>query len=142
MPDSDSPSPRPPRIDPLVDADPLYRLERNQNSTRNAIGFAIAVPMLTFLTAFVVAMISRTLGGPLCSAGRATWICSRRFEILFPLLPGLVSVGGTFLAAFITYRVWSRYGRWRPWLAILWVLVPFTLFWITSTGPILIIGQK
>ena len=99
------------RMDPHAEFDPLFRLERNRTSTHNAISYAVAVPAITFLVAFVIAMISRTMGG-------------------------------TLLGAWITYRVWAHYGRWRPWLAILWVLVPFTLLWMTSFGTMLIIGHR
>ena len=112
------------RMDPHAEFDPLFRLERNRTSTHNAISYAVAVPAITFLVAFVIAMISRT------------------FEVLFPAIPGAVALGGTLLGAWITYRVWAHYGRWRPWLAILWVLVPFTLLWMTSFGTMLIIGHR
>ena len=130
------------RMDPHAEFDPLFRLERNRTSTHNAISYAVAVPAITFLVAFVIAMISRTMGGPLCNAGVSTWSCSRTFEVLFPAIPGAVALGGTLLGAWITYRVWAHYGRWRPWLAILWVLVPFTLLWMTSFGTMLIIGHR
>ncbi|WJZ03935.1 hypothetical protein [Corynebacterium freiburgense] len=122
--------------------DPLERLERNQSSTRQAIAFAIAVPVVTFLTAFIIAIISRTSGGPLCDAGISDWICSRQYEILFPIIPGVIALSGTLLAAWITYVKWRSYGRWRPWLAIIWVLMPFTLAWMTGFGTMLIIGQR
>ncbi|MEZ2122049.1 MULTISPECIES: hypothetical protein [unclassified Corynebacterium] len=124
------------------EADPLLRLERNNSSTRQAIVFALAVPPLTFLTAFVIAMISRAHGGPLCDAGTSIWICSRTYEILFPVIPGLVTLGGTFGAAYITYRRWARYERWRPWLAALWPLMLFSLAWITGVGTMAVIGSS
>ena len=52
------------RMDPHAEFDPLFRLERNRTSTHNAISYAVAVPAITFLVAFVIAMISRTMGGP------------------------------------------------------------------------------
>ncbi|MDO4684924.1 MAG: hypothetical protein Q4A92_00095 [Corynebacterium sp.] len=125
-----------------VQDDPLIRLERNQSSTRQAIAFAISVPVLTFLTAFIIAIISRTNGGPLCDAGISDWICSREYEIIFPLVPGIIAFSGTILAAWITYLKWRSYNRWRPWLAIIWFLMPFTLAWMTGFGTMLIIGQR
>ncbi|WP_370625807.1 hypothetical protein [Corynebacterium sp. TAE3-ERU16] len=124
------------------EADPLLRLERNNSSTRQAIIYALAIPPLTFLTAFVVAMISRAQGGPLCDAGTSSWICSRTYEILFPVIPGTVTLGGTLGAAWITYRRWARYERWRPWLAALWPLMLFTLAWITGVGTMAVIGSS
>lgn len=124
------------------EADPLLRLERNNTSTRQAIIYGFTVPVLTFLTAFVVATISRTQGGPLCDAGTADWICTRTHEILFPVIPGIVATGGTLGAAWITYRRWARYERWRPWLAALWPLMLFTLGWITSVGTMAVIGSS
>ncbi|MBI8999865.1 hypothetical protein JDV76_02595 [Corynebacterium sp. CCM 8864] len=124
------------------EADPLLRLERNNSSTRQAIIYAFSIPPLTFLTAFVVAMISRTQSGPLCDAGTSDWICSRTYEILFPVIPGLVTLGGTLGAAWITYRRWARYERWRPWLAALWPLMLFTLAWTTGVGTMAVIGSS
>lgn len=131
-----------PPPNPADPDDPLVRLERNVDSTRQAISFAVAVPALTFLTAFIIAIISRTTGGPLCDAGISDWICSRQYEILFPLVPGAIALFGTILAAWITYAKWRSYQRWRPWLAIIWFLMPFTLGWMTGFGTMLIIGQR
>lgn len=123
------------------DADPLLRLERDRKSSRYALGFAISVPLVTFLVGFVIAITSRTLGGPLCVAGKSTWICSRTFEILFPVVPGSIALLGVLIAAWITYRTWANYGRWRPWLAIIWFLMPFSLTWLTGFGTMAVVGQ-
>lgn len=129
------------RSDLELEIDPLYRLERNERSTHHAIAYAIMVPVITAALGLALALISRGRGGPICDAGQATWICSRTFEILFPLVPWLFSFGGFIGAAVITYRQWSRCLRWRPWLAIMWVLGPFTMGWGTAFGTLLIVGQ-
>ncbi|APT85720.1 membrane protein [Corynebacterium aquilae DSM 44791] len=122
--------------------DPLARLERNENSTKSAIAYCVAIPVLTIIVAFGIALSSRAVGGPICDAGVSTWLCSRRFEILFPVVPGLVAFGGLLGAGWMTYRTWSKGVRWRPWLASMWWLLPFTLLWMTSTGTIAILGQR
>ncbi|PRQ11109.1 hypothetical protein C1Y63_08025 [Corynebacterium sp. 13CS0277] len=122
--------------------DPLARLERNENSTRMAILYCVAIPVLTGIVAFAVALTSRAAGGPLCDAGVSSWLCSRTFEILFPVIPGCVALGGVLGSSFLTYWTWRQGVRWRPWLASMWFLMPFFLLWMTSTGTIAILGQK
>lgn len=126
-------------FDPLLD--PLYRLEVHRRSTIQAMVFALVIPAVTLATALAIAFVSRGIGGPLCEAGLATWLCTRTAQIVFPVVPGLIALGGTITAALITYFKWARYNRWRPWLAIIWFLMPFSLFWIVSTGTILILGH-
>lgn len=122
--------------------DPLARLERNENSTKLAIFYCAAVPFLTVIVAFGVALFSRAIGGPLCDAGVSTWLCTRTSEILFPVIPGIVALSGLLGSSFLTYWTWKKGVRWRPWLASMWWLMPFFLLWMTSTGTIAILGQR
>lgn len=122
--------------------DPLLRLERHQRSGKQAIAFGLAVPILTLLTAFVVAGVSRVRGGPICDAGESTWICTRNFEILYPLIPWGVSLIGFGAGLFITLRKWKTYQAWRHWLVMVWFLSIFCIGWFIATGHMLIIGAK
>lgn len=106
-----------------------------------ALGYALSIPVLTFFTAFIVAAISRSAGGPLCDAGLASWICSRRFEILFPVISDAVAFAGVLGCAWICYLQWRKQGDWKPWLAVLWAVMPFSLLWFTATGTMAIIGH-
>ncbi|WP_238597052.1 hypothetical protein [Corynebacterium heidelbergense] len=137
LPPSDRPGP-PSQLD--YEADPLLRLEHNERSTRQAIRYFIAVPVVTLLTALVIALISRGLGGPYCDDG-VGWLCSRSAQIWFAVLPGLISIGGFFGAAWICYLKWKNHTRWRPWIGVVWFLMPFMLMWVTSTGALLLLGH-
>ena len=104
------------RMDPHAEFDPLFRLERNRTSTHNAISYAVAVPAITFLVAFVIAMISRTMGGPLCNAGVSTWICSRTFEGALRTMASLASniMGARTLHAAVDDELWHDAHYWSP----------------------------
>ncbi|WP_225976638.1 MULTISPECIES: DUF4133 domain-containing protein [Corynebacterium] len=121
--------------------DPLAWFEHSRRSSRRAIAYALTIPLLTVLTGLVIALISRAQGGPICEAGLSTWICSRGYEIMFSLVPLGVALAGTFGAFWITYRTWARYGAWRPWLAIIWVLIPASLAWMTGFGWMFVNGH-
>ena len=64
-----------------LEFDPLLRLERRHKSSVAAVVWGFATPILTILTGLLVAVIGRASGGPLCEAGRATWLCTRWSEI-------------------------------------------------------------
>lgn len=124
-----------------LEMDPLLRLEDNRKSVRNAIIFAIMIPVVTLFTGLVIALISRSQGGPICDSGYSNWICTRTYEILFPVLPGIVSFGGLLVACGITWRQWAQDRYWQPWLGIIWILIPFTLLWATGVGAMAIVGH-
>ncbi|WKD62256.1 hypothetical protein CCICO_11325 [Corynebacterium ciconiae DSM 44920] len=121
--------------------DPLLWFEHSRRSSRWAVCYLLAVPTLTILTGLLIALLSRSQGGPICEAGLSTWICSRGYEIAFSLIPLGVALTGTFGAFWITYRIWARYGAWRPWLAIIWVLIPASLAWMTGFGWMFVNGH-
>ena len=126
--------------DPLQE-NPHRREIRDQRSTRQAFYYFFGVPVLVMLLAGIIMVISRMSGGPLCEAGEATWLCSRAAQIWFSLLPGVIAMGSVFLAVFITYYKWRSRQRWRWWMAVVWLSMPFALAWITGTGNLLMLGH-
>ncbi|WP_448851896.1 hypothetical protein [Corynebacterium sp. 335C] len=128
------------RRDRTAGEDPLDRLERNVRSGRMAYWYTGAVIVLTILSAIVVAVAGAVSGGPLCDAGHSSFICSRTWEIVFPLVPSAVSLVGALGGFWQCYSKWRRFERWRPWIAMVWILLPWTLIWMTSTMPILMLG--
>ncbi|MBV7294324.1 hypothetical protein KRX51_00085 [Corynebacterium sp. TAE3-ERU12] len=123
-------------------SDPLERLERNERSGRRAYAYTAGVIAATFLSAAIIAIIGAVTGGPICAAGKSHFICSHTFELLFPIVPSLVSLFGALGCFWLTWVQWSRRLRWRPWLAMCWVLMPFTLIWMTGTLPIAMLGVR
>ncbi|WP_295626397.1 hypothetical protein [uncultured Corynebacterium sp.] len=133
----DAPTPRQPDDD-----DPLRHLERKDYSWRPALKYAAAVVGATFLTAIILGVASAIIGGPNCDDGSHVFICSRAFELAFPLVPGAVSLIGALGGFYMTYVRWKNFGNWRPWLAMCWVLMPWTLAWMTSTFSIAMFGVE
>lgn len=125
-----------------LDDDPLERLERRDYSWRPALKYTGAVIGATVLTAIVIAVAGALSGGPNCDAGASRFICSRTWELAFPLVPGAVSLIGALGGFYQTYRHWKSFGNWRPWLAMCWALMPWTLLWMTSTFSIAILGVQ
>lgn len=120
--------------------DPLERLERNERSGKQAYIYAGSVFGLTVVTAIIIAIIGAITGGPLCDAGKSVFVCSRAFELAFPLIPGAISFFGAAGCFWMTYLKWRSFQRWRPWLAMCWVLLPWTLAWMTGTFSIAMFG--
>lgn len=128
---------------PLTEADyledPLLRLERNNKSTRNAFIFFFGTVGMTLGIALVIGLIGGILGGPRCTAGEASWLCTQGIEIAFWVVPGVLSFIAMFLSVYITYDKWRRHQRWRPWIAVIWFLMPYALGWMTSAGAALLL---
>lgn len=136
------PRPEPQSFDDLADGpDPKVEAERNQQSTRQAITFAVAVPLLTLVTAAMLGVVARVVGGPLCESGQATWICSRSAEIWWPIATSVIPVFGMVGCGFILWHKYASYIRWRPWMGAFWVLVPWAMFWMTTSFQMMIVGH-
>ena len=76
--ENEAPMKKKPRYTELdYEFDPLLRLERRHKSSVQAVVWGFAVPILTIITGFLVAVIARANGGPLCDAGLASWLCTR-----------------------------------------------------------------
>lgn len=134
--------PAPTTFDELADApDPLLIAKKNKRSTKQAITYAFAVIFGTVLIAFLLALVARAQGGPLCESGQATWICSRSAQIWWPLATSLVPVWGTIGCGVILYRKYINYIRWRPWMGTFWTLIPWSMLWMTTTFQMAITGH-
>lgn len=119
--------------------DPLARLERNNRSTKQAIAYFFAVPGVAAVIALATAFISRSVGGPYCEDPSA-WLCTQGFRLFFHIAPAIVCFVGLFGAAFICYYKWARHQRWRPWIAVIWFLMPIAIGWATNSGAVLILN--
>ncbi|MCT1426164.1 hypothetical protein [Corynebacterium sanguinis] len=118
--------------------DPVAVKERNRASTRQAIFYAAGVVIATFAVAFVLALISRLQGGPLCDAGQATWLCTPSWRTWWALGSSVVPIAGLLGCAVIMVRKLNRYERWVPWMGVFWLpIVPFTMWWLTVTVGII-----
>lgn len=124
------------------EADPLLRLERNNKSTRQAIRFFIGVIVSTTLSAILIWVASKAVGGPYCEADSSAQLCSRTFQLLFAIVPTSLAFFSLFGSAFITYYKWKKHQRWRPWVAVIWFIMPFCMAWITSVGAYLILDHN
>ncbi|WP_246394794.1 hypothetical protein [Corynebacterium anserum] len=132
----DRPSHRPTELD--YEIDPLLRLERNNRSTRQAIVFFIGTIVLTSLSAILIWIASSITGGPYCDADPSAILCSPAYRVVFMVIPPLLALGGLFGGAWIAYMKWKKHQRWRPWIAVIWFIMPFTLAWVISAGSMLI----
>ena len=106
---ADSTPSKPSQLD--YELDPLLRLEQHTRSTHQAIVYVIVVPLITLLAAGIILIISHNQGGPDCDAGESAWICSRTYEILFPVVPGAIALIGALGGVWTTYIKWARYDR-------------------------------
>lgn len=120
--------------------DPAELLAKNQQSGRQALTYAIGAPLTLMAIAFVLLLISRMVGGPLCDAGQATWICTEFTRIWWPTVTSILAFAGLLLCAFIMVRKLNRHLRWWPWMGAFWLLLPLSMLWMTSVLPIAIIG--
>lgn len=121
--------------------DPLEQQRKNEQSSRQALIYLAAVPIVTFVSAFLLAWVARLMGGPLCDAGEATWICSRAAQLWWPISTSLIAFGGMLGCAWILYDKYRNFIRWRAWMGVLWVLIPFSMLWATSVLPMAILGD-
>lgn len=131
--------PEPKDFDALADEpDPLVTAQRNRDSTRQAIWYAIATVAITLLIGLSLATISRLQGGPLCSTGDATWLCTQRWRTWWAIITSIPPVVMLIGCAVIMVRKLNRYERWMPWMGVFWLpIVPFTMAWLVVTVGIL-----
>ena len=127
--------PEPQSLEEFADQpDPKELNARNEASTRQAIYFAAATVLGTFAVALILAGISRAIGGPLCEAGEATWLCSNTWRTTWALLSSIPPIAGILGCAVIMIRKLNRYERWMPWMGVFWLpIVPFGMWWLTVT---------
>ncbi len=136
---------RPPDSDDFDDLsdmpDPLEQQRKNEQSSRQAIIYLFAAPLVTVLSAYLLAWVSRLQGGPVCDAGEAVWICSRAAELWWPITTSIIAFGGMLGCAWILYDKYRNYLRWRAWMGVLWVFIPLSMLWATSVLPLAILGR-
>lgn len=136
--DDAMPSSRPDTLD--YEADPLLRLEKNNQSTRHAVIFFFAIIAAMFGTALLIYLVSQVMGGPRCEADSSAMLCSTTMRVVFAIVPTAIALFGQFGSAWITYARWRDHLRWRAWLAVVWFIMPITLAWVISIGSALLIG--
>ena len=131
--------PEPQTFDDLADQpDPAVVNEQNRASTRQAIIYAASTIAITAIVAFVVALIARMSGGPLCEADEATWLCTESWRTTWAIVASIPPVVGLLGCAIIMVRKLNRYQRWVPWMGVFWLpLVPLTMAWLIVTVGIL-----
>lgn len=127
--------PEPQTFDELADApDPLVTAKRNEESTRSAIWYGVATVAITLVFALALALVSRAQGGPLCSEGDATWLCTQSWRTWWAVLTSIPPVAALIGCAVIMVRKLNRYERWMPWMGVFWLpIVPFTMMWLVIT---------
>lgn len=127
--------PEPQTFDELADApDPLVTAKRNEESTRAAIWYGVATVAITLVFALALALVSRAQGGPLCSEGDATWLCTQSWRTWWAVLTSIPPVAALIGCAVIMVRKLNRYERWMPWMGVFWLpIVPFTMMWLVIT---------
>ncbi|WIM67594.1 hypothetical protein QP027_10975 [Corynebacterium breve] len=127
--------PEPASFDELADQpDPLEVAQRNQASTRQAIKYMVWSIVVTLVFAGVLALVFRLVGGDLCTAGEATWLCSGSQRMWWAVLTSIPPVAALLGCAVIMVRKLNRYERWMPWMGVFWLpLLPFTMMWLITT---------
>ncbi|MEX3507670.1 hypothetical protein VVR85_09840 [Corynebacterium sp. LK2590] len=128
---SNVPRPEPHSFDELADEpDPAVIAQRNEQSSRQARWYVGSVLVASFAVAFVLGIIMRLIGGPLCEAGEAAWLCSPGQQIFWGFAVLVVPVFGMLGCGAILVRKYRGYIRWRPWMGVMWVLIPNCMIWI------------
>lgn len=133
--------PQPRNFDDLADSiDPVVQAELNRQSTRQAFTWLFSIPVATFLVAGLLLLVTRALGGERCEAGEAAWLCSQASQIWWPIVTSIIPVIGVLGCAVIMVRKIRGYTRWRPWMGVFWIMVPFAMIWMTTVLPMAILG--
>lgn len=122
-------------------ANPELRRKRAKLSIKQAIWYTIGSCVGSIVIALVIIFISKSQGGPMCVEGSRTLICSRTFEILFPVVTGGFSFASVIGAMIILYRKWKRYELWQPWFGVIWFLIPWAMTIMTGFGTMALVGQ-
>ncbi|APT87855.1 hypothetical protein ACTXN7_06000 [Corynebacterium flavescens] len=122
--------PEPHSFDELADQpDPLQVAEANRKSTRQAIVFMTVSLVASAVFAFVLAIIMRLIGGPLCESGEAVWLCSTTQRNAWAILTLVIPLAAMVGDAIIMVIKLRRYLRWRAWMGIFWVLAFNFMIW-------------
>ncbi|MDY3128231.1 MAG: hypothetical protein SOW59_08950 [Corynebacterium sp.] len=131
---SNVPRPQPHSFDELADApDPKRIAHLNRQSSRQAVVFTVTIIVLSFAVAFALLFYFRLMGGPLCTEGPNTWLCSAKQQLTFAIGASIIPLCGMFGSGIIMVRKLRSYLRWRTWMGAFWVLTPHCMFWMLQT---------
>ena len=126
---SNRPRPQPRSFDELADEpDPAEIAEANRRSSRQAWIFLFAVLISSAVVAGVLGIVFRSMGGPLCEAGEAIWLCTPNAQLIWGIAALTIPTVGMLAAGFIMLSKYRRYLRWRTWMGVFYMLVPHSLF--------------
>lgn len=127
--------PAPSSIDELADQeDPLIIAARNRRSSKQALWYLITSLVTTFLFGFVLLVIMRLIAGEeTCAAVDGRFLCTTGLQKTWAIIASLPPIGFLIGSMIIMVRKLHGYVRWRPWMGVFWVLVPFTMWVLTIT---------
>ncbi|MCZ9310328.1 hypothetical protein ACUY3K_10465 [Corynebacterium uberis] len=135
--------PEPHSLEELADAtDPEVQLARNKASTRQALWWLGIVLLGSPIISALLAALCRMIGGPLCETGANTWLCSRTAEIWWALGSCALPTFGAIGCGVMMVIKLQRYTRWRAWMGVFWVLVPYAMLWMVSVLQFAILGSE
>lgn len=127
--------PEPDSVDAFANQeDPLVIAERNRRSTTQAIRYLVVAVAMTFVFGFALLMVMRAVAGPeACAAVDGRFLCTENLQKTWAIIASLPPIGFLIGSMVIMVRKLRSYVRWRPWMGIFWVLVPFTMWILTIT---------
>ena len=122
--------PEPQTVEELADSpDPVKVAAANRASSRQAWIYLVTVLVGSLVVGLGTLCITRALGGPLCEAGEATWLCTKTQLYVWAVVAALVPFGGLIGCGVIMVKKINGYLRWRPWMGVFWLLVPVAMTW-------------
>ncbi|GAB3943417.1 hypothetical protein [Corynebacterium tapiri] len=123
--------PAPRTVDELADQeDPVRHSERNRQSTRQAWQYLALSIMSSLLFALIVALIFRFTHSGECDA---RLVCTLEDQRLWAIIASLPPIAFLLGSGWIMVRKLKAYLRWRSWMAVFWILVPFTMWFLVVT---------
>ena len=127
--------PTPHNADELADqVDPAVLAERNKQSSRQAWRYLFLALISSLVFALVLGIIFRFVAGPeTCAAADARLLCTETLQKTWAVVVSLPPIAFLIGSMIIMMRKLRNYVRWRPWMGVFWVLVPFTMWTLTVT---------
>lgn len=127
--------PEPQSFDELADSpDPLARAEANRRSSRQAWQYLLLAVVTSIGFAILLAFGMRMFADPsACADFGGRLMCSQSQQQWWAIIASLPPIGFLIGTMVIMIRKLNRYLRWRPWMGVFWVMVPFTMWCLTVT---------
>ena len=127
--------PPPQSFDELADSpDPLARAEANRRSSRQAWQYLLLALISSVVFAVLLAVFMRLFSDPAaCAEFGGRLMCSQSQQQWWAILTSLPPIGFLIGTMIIMIRKLNAYLRWRPWMGVFWVMVPFTMWTLTVT---------